>query len=62
MTHLIQIDGEIREATPEEAAVIDAQQAAAAQAEVDRVAKEKARAAVLAKLGLTADEAAALLG
>lgn len=32
------------------------------QAEADRKAKEQARAAVLAKLGLTADEAAALLG
>lgn len=62
MTHIIQIDDQVREATPEEAAFIDAQHAAAAQAEADRLAKEQARAAVLAKLGLTADEAAALLG
>jgi hypothetical protein len=33
-----------------------------AQADADRQAKEQARAAVLAKLGLTADEVAALLG
>jgi hypothetical protein len=44
-----------------EATVAEAQ-AASAQAEADREAKEQARAAVLAKLGLTADEAAALLG
>lgn len=62
MTYKIQIDDMVREATPEEAAVIDAQQAAAARAEVDRKTKEQARAAVLTKLGLTADEAAALLG
>jgi len=62
MTYNIQIDDEVREATPEEAAVIDAQHAEAAKAEADRKAKEQARAAVLAKLGLTADEAAALLG
>ena len=62
MTYLIQIDDEIREATPEEAALIDAQQISAAKTEADRKAKEQARAAVLAKLGLTADEAAALLG
>lgn len=62
MTHKIQIDDEIRNATPEEVAVIEAQQAAVAQIEADRKAKEQARAAVLAKLGLTADEAVALLG
>jgi hypothetical protein len=62
MTYKIQIDDEIRDATPEEAAAIDARQAEAAQAEAEKQAKEAARAAVLAKLGLTADEAAALLG
>jgi hypothetical protein len=59
---MIQIDDEVREATPEEIAVIEARQVAAAQAEADKLAKEQARVAVLAKLGLTADEAAALLG
>jgi len=55
-----------RDATAEEIALIEKAQAdrqkAAAQAETDRLAKEQARAAVLAKLGLTADEAASLLG
>lgn len=60
--YMVQIDDEIRKATPEEAAFIDAQHAEAAQAEADLKAKEQARAAVLAKLGLTADEAAVLLG
>ena len=62
MTHFIQIDDEVREATSEEAAAIDTQQAAAAQANADKLAKEQARIAVLAKLGLSAEEAAALLG
>jgi hypothetical protein len=66
MTYQIQIDDIVREATAEEADALDAQRKAAqaetAKAEADRQAKAEARAAVLAKLGLTADEAAALLG
>lgn len=62
MTYIIQIDDEIREATKDEAAVIDAQRAANDKVETEAKAKAAARAAVLAKLGLTADEAAALLG
>ena len=62
MTYIIQINDEVREATADEAAIIEAQQAEAAQTEADKQAKEQARAAILAKLGLTADEAAALLG
>ena len=62
MTYKIQIDDEIRNATADEAAQIDAQRAQAeAQAQTD-AAKAAARQAVLDKLGLTADEAAALLG
>lgn len=65
-TYYINDNGVNREATADEAAAIEAAQieahAATAQAEADRQAKEQARAAVLAKLGLTADEAAALLG
>jgi antitoxin component of RelBE/YafQ-DinJ toxin-antitoxin module len=62
MTYKIQIDDKVRNATADETAQIDAQQAAA-QAQTDAlVAKETARQAVLDKLGLTADEAAALLG
>jgi len=62
MTHKVQIDDLVRDATAEEAAAIDAQRAAAeAQAEA-QAAKQAARQAVLDKLGLTADEAQALLG
>ena len=62
MTYKIQIDDLVRDATADEAAAIDAQiveaQARAEAAE----AKTAARQAVLDKLGLTADEAAALFG
>ena len=62
MTYKIQIDGLVRDATADEAATIDAQRAEVeAQAEA-QAAKAEARQAVLDKLGLTADEAAALLG
>ena len=62
MTYKIQIDDLVRNATPEEAAQIEAAQAEGqAQAEAAE-AKTLARQAVLDKLGLTADEAAALLG
>ena len=62
MTHKIQIDDLVRDATADEAAQIDAQRAEVeAQAEA-QAAKALARQAVLDKLGLTADEAAALLG
>jgi ribosomal protein L9 len=62
MTYKIQIDDEIRNATADEAAQIDAQRAETqAQAEAE-AAKAEARQVVLNKLGLTADEAAALLG
>jgi len=62
MGYKIQIDNLVRDATDEEAESFDAQQAEAekqAKAKADKVA---ARQAVLDKLGLTADEAAALLG
>ena len=62
MTYMIQIDDEVREATAEEAAVIDAQYAATEAAAQAAAAKEATRAAALAKLGLTADEIAALFG
>lgn len=62
MTYMIQIDDVVREATPEEAAAIDAQKAETAKVESDKKAKEQARVAILAKLGLTADEAAVLFG
>ena len=62
MTHKVQIDDLVREATANEAAQIDAQRAeAVAQAEA-QAAKVAARQAVLDKLGLTADEAQTLFG
>ena len=61
-TYKIQIDDQIRNATVDEVAQIDAQRAAAA-AETEAIeAKAAARQAALDKLGLTADEAAALFG
>lgn len=61
-TYKVQIDDVVRDATSAEVAQIESQQAAA-QAQADAlVAKETARQAVLDKLGLTADEAAALFG
>ena len=61
MTYKIQIDDLVRNATTDEAAAIEAGHAEAeARAEAE-AAKLAARQAVLDKLGLTADEAAALL-
>lgn len=61
-TYKIQIDDLVRDATADEAAQIEATQAAA-QAEAEALKnKIAARQAVLNKLGLTADEAAALFG
>ena len=61
-TYIVNDNGIDREATADEIAEIKQREKDAAQAEADRLAKEQARAAVLAKLGLSADEAAALLG
>ena len=62
MTYKIQIDDLVRNATAEETAAIEAGHAeAVAQAEALAL-KQAARQAVLDKLGLTADEAQALLG
>ena len=62
MTYKIQIDDKVRDATADEAAQIDAQRAQSAAQDEAQIAKAAARQAVLDKLGLTADEAAALLG
>jgi hypothetical protein len=61
MTYKIQIDDEVRDATEEEAAAIDAQVAEAEAQVAALAAKATARQAVLDKLGLTADEVTALL-
>jgi hypothetical protein len=62
MTYKIQIDDLIRDATDEEAAAIKAKEAEAAQRAQAEADKAAARQKVLDKLGLTANEAAALLG
>ena len=66
MTYRIQVDGLVRDATDDETKAIDADRA---KFVADKKAKAKAQAAkqalrqaVLDKLGLTADEAAALFG
>jgi len=62
MTYKIQIDDLVRDATADEAAAIDAAHAEAeAQVEAAK-ARAQAKANALTKLGLTADEAAALFG
>ena len=62
MTYKVQIDDDIRNATAEEIEAIEANQAS----EVARIAaqeeKATAKAALLDRLGITADEAALLLG
>ena len=58
----IQIGDDARQMTDDELAQYEQDQAEFAAVEAAAKTKEKTRAAVLAKLGLTADEAAALLG
>jgi hypothetical protein len=65
MAHKVQIDDLVRDATPDEAAAIDATHAAAAAAEQAAADAAAARASALAKLaelGLTPDEISALVG
>jgi hypothetical protein len=62
MTYMIQIDNLVREATDNEIELIESQ-VAKSEAEKETIAaKNAARQAVLDKLGLTVDEATALLG
>jgi hypothetical protein len=64
MTYKIQIDDLVRDATPDEAAALDAQRAAAAAQAAAADDMARARASALAKLsalGLSEDEIAALL-
>lgn len=64
MTYKVQIDDEVRDATPDEAARIEAQAAeaaTAAQVIADRAAAVASARAKLAALGLTEDEIAAFL-
>ena len=61
-TYKIQIDDKVRNATADETKAIDAAYAEAEAQTKTAAAKLAARQAVLEKLGLTADEAAALFG
>lgn len=62
MTYQIQIDDEVRDATPEEIELIETIQAEAkAKAEAE-AAKAEGKAALLERLGITEDEAKLLLG
>jgi hypothetical protein len=62
MSELVNDNGVDRQATPEEVVEIAAERARATkEIEDGQQAKDEAKAAVLAKLGLTADEVAALI-
>jgi hypothetical protein len=61
MTYKIQIDDEVRNATPEEVAEIEALQAEKIAKDQALADKAAAKAALLDRLGMTADEAALLL-
>ena len=61
MTIKIQIDDEVRDATADEIARIQAITAETAAREAEIESKATAKAALLAKLGITAEEAALLL-
>lgn len=62
MTHLVQIDDQIRQATDDEIAGIQIRQTEIATTNQAKIEQEIARQNVLTKLGLTADELKALLG
>ena len=61
MTYKIQIDSEVRNATPEEIAVIEAREAQAIKQQAEIEAKATAKAALLTQLGITAEQAKLLL-
>jgi hypothetical protein len=62
MRPLIQIDDEVREMNDDELARHEANQAKQAEAEAALLAKQAAKAALYERLGITAEEAALLLG
>lgn len=62
MTYKVQINEEVRDATPEEIAVIETQRAEAEQAAADAAAALEARKEPLRRLGLTEDEINTVLG
>ena len=61
MTYQVQIDDEVRDATAAEIAEIEAREAQAVAKVKAEADKAKAKAALLDRLGITADEAALLL-
>ena len=61
MTYKIQIDDEVRNATAEEIASIEAVKLQALQIQSQAEAKATAKSELLAKLGITAEEAKLLL-
>jgi hypothetical protein len=61
MTHKVQIDDVVRDATPDEIAEIEDRAAQEAEAEAKSNAKAQAKAELLVRLGITADEAKLLL-
>lgn len=61
MSYLVQIDDEIRDATPEEVAEIQAREAAKAQEELVKAQRAVDKAELLNRLGITAEEAQLLL-
>ena len=61
MTYKIQIDDEVRDATDAEVAAIEARNAEVAAEATAKVKAAADKAALLTKLGITADEARLLL-
>jgi hypothetical protein len=61
MTYKIQIDDEVRNATADEIAKIEAHQAEVEAIKAEAEAKAQAKAELLKRLGITADEAKLLL-
>lgn len=62
MTYKIQIDDEVRDATPEEILAIEARETEAVAKAEALAQKAAAKDALLERLGMTADEAKLLLG
>jgi hypothetical protein len=61
-TPKIQIDDEVREMTAEEIEKLEAERADVKALKADQATKAEARTALLARLGITEEEAALLLG
>jgi hypothetical protein len=61
MTYKVQIDDEVRDATAEEIALIEANRAEDLARQAEAEVKAQAKAELLERLGITADEAKLLL-